>query len=75
MALCGEVVDLVGLELVEELHEGHGVGEVSVVEVESGIVSGPETREVVDARPVDAAGAADDTVYLVTLFEEEFGEV
>jgi hypothetical protein len=79
MALGGEVVDLVWLELVEKLYEGDGIGEVAVVQKEPralvAFVVALVAVEVVDAGVGDGAGAAYDAVDLVTFGEEEFSEV
>ena len=75
MGLRAEVVDLVGLELVEQPHEAAGVGEVAVVQEELDAALVRVAVEVVDPVGVEGRGAADDAVDLVALVEQQLGEV
>ncbi len=75
MGLGTEVVDLVGLQMVEQLHHLDGVGEVAVVEEEMHPVDVRIAVEVVDAAGVEGGGAADDPVDLVAFGEQQLGEV
>ena len=70
VALGGEVVDLRGAHVGDDADDGHGVAEVSVVEVEVGAA-----LEVGDALAVIDGGAADDAVDVIAFVEEEFCEV
>jgi hypothetical protein len=73
--LRAEVVYLVRLELVEKLHHLHRVGEVAVVKEELHAVDMRVAVKVVDAARVEGRGAADDPVHLVTLRQQQLGEV
>ena len=75
MALRGEIVDFIGLDLVHETDQTAAVAQVAVVQVQ--LVEGQIRAGLhgVKPRTVGAALAADDAVDLVTLFEQEFGEV
>ena len=75
MALGAEVVDLVGLELVEQLDQRDRVGEVAVVGEQADPLLVGVVVEVVDPVGVEARGAADDAVDLVALLEQELGQV
>ena len=75
MALRAEVVDLVGLELVEQLHHLHRVGEVAVVQEEPHAVHVGIAVEVVDPAGVEGRGPPDDAVHLVALFEQQLREI
>ena len=70
MALRAEVVDLVRLDLVDQVHQADPVGEVAVVQVQVGLAV-----EVVDPAAVQRRRAADQAVHLVALAEQQLGEV
>ena len=73
--LCGEVVDLVGLDLLDDVDERGAVGHVAVVkdELRVGIVG--VLVDVVDTSGIEERGAALDAVDLVAFGEEEFGKI
>ena len=75
MALRAEVVDLVGLEFVEQLDQRHRIGQVAVVQNKPGAGDMRIVVEVVDARGVEAGGAADDAMDFVAFFQQQFGEI
>ena len=70
-----EVVDFFGLELVEEFHHLHGIGEVAVVEVEFDAVDVRVAVKVIDPAGVKSGSAANHTVDFVALGEQELGEI
>ena len=53
MGLRAEVVDLVRLDLLHDVDEGRGVGEVAIVEDELGVGVVGILVDVVDARGVE----------------------
>ena len=69
VALGAQVVDLVGLDVVQHVAQGARVGQVAVVQVEVGVRRLAHV-EVVDAVRVEEAGPADDAVHLVALAEQ-----
>ena len=73
--LRAEVVDLLGLDVAEDPVERGGVVQVAVVENETAVLGVRVLVEVVEARGVEAGGAADESVHLVALREKELGEV
>ena len=75
VALRGEVVDLLGLHLLDDANQVGGVGEVAVVQDEAPARVVRVLVEMVDAVGVEAGSAALDAVNLVALVEQEFGEV
>jgi len=75
MALCAEMVDLVGLEVVDELYEIHAISEVAVMEKKPGAVDVGVGVDVVDAGGVESARAADDPMDLVAFVKKKVGEV
>ena len=75
VALRGEVVDLVGAQLPDQVGQAAGVGQVAEVHVQAPLVLVLVEVEVVDAVGVEGAGAALDAVDLVALGEQELGEV
>ena len=74
-ALGGEVVDFVGLHLLDDADEAAGIGEVAVVQDELPIGLMRILIEVIDAVGVEERRAALDAVDLVAFVEEELGEV
>jgi hypothetical protein len=68
VALGGEVVDLVGPDELQGLDQRRRVDEVAVVQVEL-------IAHLVDAPGVERAGAPHEAVDLVSLGEQELGEV
>jgi len=75
VGLRPEVVDLVGLDLLENAPEARPVGQVAVVQEQprAGLVR--VDVEVIDPVRVEGAGATDDAVDLVALLEQELREV
>jgi len=75
MRLRPEVVDLVRLEVVEQLHHLHRVGEVAVVEKQLHAIDVRVLVKVVDATGVERRGAAHDAVDLVPLRKEQLCQI
>ena len=75
VALGAEVVDFVGLDLLDDADEVAGVGEIAVVQLEPSLGDVGVLVDVIDALGVEQRGAALDAVDNVAFFEEEFGEV
>ena len=75
VALRREVVDLVGLDLLDDAHQAARVGHVAVVQDEAAIGLVRILVEVVDPVGVEQRGAALDAVHLVAFAEQELGEV
>ena len=73
--LSAEVVNFVGLELVEEFHHLHGIGEIAVVEVEFDAVDVRVAVKVIDPAGVKGGSAANHAVDLVALGEQELSEI
>lgn len=68
MALRAQVVDLIGLHLLDEAGEVAGVGQVAVVQFEARIVDVRVLVDVVDAARVEGASTAFDAVHFVAFF-------
>ena len=75
MALRGEVVDLSRADFLHEPAEAIGVGEIAVMQMQPSVGFVGVAVEMVEATGVEARGAANDAVNLVTLGEQELGEV
>ena len=75
VALRGEVVDLVGLHLLDDADQARRIGEVAVVQDEAAVLLVRILVQVVDAIGVEQRGAALDAVDFVALVQQEFGEV
>ena len=78
MALCCEVIDLVGLGLLDDADERTGVGHIAIVQVECPTtlhVAHPLLEvKVLDTLRVEGRGASDDTMDFVALLDEELCE-
>ena len=80
VTLGAEVVDLVGLDLLNDADQVGRIGEIAVVEDEAGQGAADVDLmgvlvEVIDAIGVEAAGAALDAMDAIALLQQEFGEV
>jgi hypothetical protein len=60
---------------IEEIVHLLGIGQVPIVEKEPDIRQMRVLIEMIDPAAVEAARAADEAVHLVTLVEEEFGQI
>src|ERR1700724_1646808 len=75
MRLSAEVVDLIGLDLLDDVDERGAVRQVSIVEDQAGRGIVWVLVEMVDARGVEEGRATLDTVDFVPLGEKKFGEI
>jgi len=69
-----EVVDLVGLQLVEHAHEPRGIRQVGMVQEQLDLLGVRVAVQVVDALGVEGRRAAHEPVHLVALLEQLLGE-
>lgn len=78
MALCCEVIDLVGLGLLDDADERTGVSHIAIVQVECPTtlhVAHPLLEvKVLDTLRIEGRGASDDTMDFVALLDEELCE-
>ena len=78
VALGGEVIDLVGLHLLDDAHQRRRVGHVAVMQGEQALVlhvAHPFVEvEVLDAARVERRRAADDAVHVVAFLQKELCE-
>jgi len=75
VALGCQVVDLVGLDLLEDADQVGGIREIAVVQDQVAVCLVRVLVQVVDAVRVEQGGPAFDAVDFVAFFEQEFGEV
>ncbi len=75
MALRGEVVNFVRLQLVNQFHQVDRVAQVAVVQKHPHAVDVRIGIKMIDARGVKGAGAPDDAVNFVALFEQQVRQV
>ena len=74
MALGPQVVDLVGLHIVEHIAQGARIGEIAVVQEEVWVRRLTHVQ-MVDAVRVEEAGPPDDAMHLIALGQQQFGQV
>ena len=70
MALCCQIIYLVGAYLADNAQHTHGVAQVCIVQMEMG-----GTLEVSDALTEIDATATDGTMDLVAFFQQELSQV
>ena len=75
MALRGQVVDFVGLNLLDDADQIGGVGQVAVVQDEIAVADVRVLVQVVDAIRVERRRAALDAVDDVAFAEQQFGQI
>ena len=71
----GEVVDLVGLHLLDDPDEVRGVGEIAVVQLEPDVGFVRILVQMVNPVRVEERGPALDPMHFVTLFEQQFCQI
>ena len=71
----GEVVDFVGLDLLDDADQAGRVGHVAMVEEEAHALFMAILIQMVDAVGVEQAGAPLEAVHFVAFFQQEFGKV
>ena len=78
MALGSQVIDFVGLYLLDDAHERRRVGHIAVMQGKQAFVlhvAHPFVKvEVLDATRVERRRAADDAVHLVAFFQKKLGK-
>ena len=75
VALRGQVVNLVGLRLLDHAHQAGRIGHVAMVQEEPAIRRLRVLIEMIDTLGVELRTAALDAVHFVALFEQELREV
>ena len=75
MALGGQVVDLVGLHLLNDANQAGRVSQVAMVQDELAVFDVWVLVQVVNAVGVEKAAAALDAVHLVAFFKQQLGQV
>src|SRR6266487_6481058 len=69
------MINFIRLQIVKQLHQIHGVAEVSEVEKHAYAIDVWIGIEVVYARGIECARAANDAVHLIALLKQEIGEI
>ena len=75
MTLGGQVVDLVGLNLLHHVNQAGGIRHVAVVKHQAPLFLVGVLIQVVDAVGIQQGSAALDAMHFVPLFEQELGEI
>jgi hypothetical protein len=70
MALGGEMIDLVRLDMVEQLDQVRRIGNVPVVQKEPHVIDVEVLREVVDTPGVERGGTVNNAMHLIVFGEE-----
>ena len=75
VGLCAQVVDLIGLDVLQQVGQRVSVGQVAVVQEHPGLVQMRVQVQVVDALRTEGAGATDQPVDLIALVQQQLGQV
>src|SRR5437588_2658648 len=75
MTLCGEIVNLVRLNLLHDPHEVRRIGQVAVVQRHMHIGFVRVAVEMIDALSIEQRGPALDTVHLVAFRQQQLREI
>ena len=70
MALCSQIVDLVGLDLVHQTDQAGGIGQVAVVQGDRVLLD-----QVVDTSGVGDGSTADNAVDLIALLQQKLCQI
>ena len=75
MGLSGQIVDLVRLDFLHDVDQGGGVGHVAVVQDETARGEVRVLVDTVDSGGIEERSPALDAMDLVSLGQQEFGEI
>ena len=75
MALRSQVVDLIRLDVQDQVGQAAAIRQIAIMQEQSRVRQVRILIEMVDASAIEAAGAPDETVDFVALFEQEFGQI
>jgi hypothetical protein len=75
MALCRQVIDLVGLHLLQDPGQAAAIGQIAVMENEVPILHMWILVQVVNAIGIEQRRTPLDAVHLVTLLQEELSQI
>ena len=75
MRLSGQVIHLVGHDLLYQAGERRAVGQVAVVQEHPRVLQVRILVERLDPRRIEAAGAADQAVNLVALGQQQLAQI
>jgi hypothetical protein len=75
MALGGQVIDFVRLDIVDQMANLPGVAQVAKMEKKTGSVFMRVHIEMVNAPGIEGAGPAYQTMHFITLGQEKLGQI
>lgn len=75
MALGAEIVDFIWSQLVEQFHHLRGVGQIAVMQKQTGSVDVGIGVKMVDAACVECRCAPDDAMNFVAFFQQKFRQI
>ena len=70
MALCSQIVDLIGLDLAHQTDQAGGIGQVAVVQSDRVLLD-----QMVDTSCVGDGSAADDAMDLIALLQQKLCQI
>ena len=75
MALRAKIVDFIGAQIVEQLHQLRGIGQVAIMQKKACSVDVWVRVKMVDAACVKRRCASDDAMDLIAFFQKKFGQI
>ena len=75
VALRAEMIDFIRFQIVEQFHQINRVRQIAVMEEQPDPVDVRVNIKMIDARGVECAGAADNSVHLVAFFDQQIGQI
>ena len=75
MALGRQVIDFVRLDIVDQVAELPGVGQIPIMQKQPGSLFMGVHVQVVNAPGVEGAGPAHQAMHLITLAQKELGQI
>ena len=75
MRLRAQVVNLIGLDLIDQAAEACGIGQIAIVKAQGRLRLVRIGIDVIEAVRVKCRSAADDSVNFVALGEQKLGEI
>ncbi|OIR10288.1 hypothetical protein GALL_76000 [mine drainage metagenome] len=75
MALCSQVIYFVRLHFLDDVRQAGRIGHIAVMQEERLALFMHVMEQVIDASGIEQGAAALDTMHLITLVQQQFGEV
>ena len=75
MTLGSKVINLIGLHFLQDACQVRAIGKVTIVQLETYIISMRIFENMIDTLRIERGGAAFNTMDLIALFKQEFSQI